>query len=524
MNKRVSKLRQQSLDIPPYVSSERAELITDFYMSGVPMQVSKPVCRALSFRYILENKSLCVNEGELIVGERGTGPKATPTYPELCCHDLEDFRIMSTRDRTRYDVCDDVMKVYEEKIIPFWTGKTMREKLFKTMSKPWQQAYDAGVFTEFMEQRAPGHAIMDDKIYKYGMIHFKERIAESREKLDFLNDHDAYDKDQQLEAMDITCDAIMMFARRYEDKVRQLAAVEPDAVRKAELLNIAEICKHVPANAPRTFHEALQMYWFIHLGVISELNTWDSFNPGRLDYNLYPFYKQQLESGELTKEQAEELLQCFWVKFHNHPAPPKVGITEEASGTYTDFALINVGGVHPESGADAVNELSYMILDVVEEMRMVQPSSCIQLSAKNPDSFLKRACEVVRAGFGQPSIFNTDVIIKEMLYNDKNMVDARTGGPSGCVTISAFGKESCTLTGYYNWAKVFELACNNGKDPVTGDQIGPETGDARQFTSYEQFMDAYKAQLIYFADMKIEGNNLIERLFAMKCLLRLCRF
>jgi len=306
----------------------------------------------------------------------------------------------------------------------------------------------------------------------------------------------------------------MIFAGRYEAKVRSMAEVESDSVRKAELLEIAKICKHVPANAPRTFHEALQTYWFIHLGVISELNTWDSFNPGRLDYNLYPFYKRQLESGDLTADQAKELLQCFWIKFHNHPAPPKVGITEEASGTYTDFALINVGGLDPETGADAVNELSHLILDVVEEMRLIQPNACIQLSAKNPDSFLRHACEVIRTGFGQPSLFNTDVIIKEMLYNDKNMVDARAGGPSGCVTICAFGRESCTLTGYYNWAKVFELACNNGKDPASGQQIGPVTGDCREFTSYDQFMDAYKRQLRYFVDLKIEGNNSIERLFA----------
>ncbi len=514
MNDRVNKLRQQSLDIVPYISAERAELITDFYKSNVPMQVSTTVCRAMAFQHILANKSICVNDGELLVGERGPAPKATPTYPELCCHNLEDFRIMRTRDRTRYDVCDQVTQVYEEKIIPFWSGKTMREKLYKSMTEPWQQACDAGVFTEFMEQRAPGHAIMDDKIYKYGMIHFKERIAQSRQKLDFLNDHDAYDKDQQLQAMDITCDAIMMFASRYAAKVTELAADEPDAIRKSELLEIAEICNHVPANAPRTFHEALQSYWFIHLGVISELNTWDSFNPGRLDYNLYPFYKQQIESGELTVDEAKELLQCFWVKFNNHPAPPKVGMTEEASGTYTDFALINVGGVHPETGADAVNELSYLVLDVVEEMRLIQPSACIQLSAKNPDSFLKHACHVIRAGFGQPSIFNTDVIVKEMLYNDKNMEDARAGGPSGCVTISAFGKESCTLTGYFNWAKIFELACNSGKDPVSGDQIGPVTGDCREFTSYDQFMDAYKKQLRYFTDLKIQGNHKIERLFA----------
>lgn len=514
MNQRVTKLRQQSLDIIPYISSERAELITDFYESDVPMQVSTPVCRAMAFKYIMQHKTVFIDEGELIVGNRGPAPKATSTYPELCCHNLEDFSIMSTRERTHYNVSDEVMKIYKERIIPFWSKKTMREKVFDSMTDEWKKAFNAGVFTEFMEQRAPGHAILDDKIYLKGMTDFKQQIADSRSKLDFINDKKAYDKDQQLQAMVIAADAIILFAHRYSEKASQLAENQTNQQRKVELLKISEICHNVPANAPKTFHEALQAYWFVHLGVITELNTWDSFNPGRLDLNLYPFYKRDLQNGCLTPDQARELLQCFWIKFNDHPAPPKVEITEEQSGTYTDFALINVGGLDPQTGADAVNELSYLILDVVEEMRLIQPSACIQLSAKNPDSFLKRACEVIRTGFGQPSVFNTDVIIKEMLYNDKSMTDARAGGPSGCVTISAFGKESCTLTGYYNWAKVFELACNSGKDPVSGWQLGPDTADVRQLTSFDEFMDIYKTQLKYFADLKIEGNNIIERLFA----------
>jgi pyruvate formate-lyase/glycerol dehydratase family glycyl radical enzyme len=314
--------------------------------------------------------------------------------------------------------------------------------------------------------------------------------------------------------MNICADAVIIFARRYASKAKELAQQESDPVRRGELEQIAEVCSYVPANAPRNFWEALQAYWFVHLSVITELNTWDSFNPGRLDQHLLPFYKKGLEQGTLTLEQAKELLQCFWIKFNNQPAPPKVGITEEQSGTYTDFALINVGGVIPADGSDAVNEVSYMILDVVEEMRLTQPSSCIQISQKNPDRFLKRACEVIRAGFGQPSVFNTDVIIKEMLQDGKNMTDARTGGPSGCVTISSFGKESCTLTGYINWPKIFELACNNGVDSNSGEQIGPKTGDACKFTSYQQLMDAYKEQLKYFIDLKIKANNIIERLYA----------
>jgi len=513
MNERVRRLRQQSVETSPYISAERAELITQFYQSDVPLRESVPVTRALAFKHIMENKAICINAGELIVGERGPAPKATPTYPELCCHNLEDFRILSTRDKTRFEVSGEVKAIYAEKIIPFWSGKTMREKLFAAMEPAWHQAFDAGVFTEFMEQRAFGHAILDDKIYHKGMSDFKQDIAANRAQLDYLSDPRAYDKEQEYRAMEICADAVITFAQRYAEKARELAQGQTDPARRRELEQIAEVCTHVPAHAPRNFWEALQAYWFVHLSVITELNTWDSFNPGRLDQHLHPFYQRGIEDGTLTPENAKELLQCFWVKFNNQPAPPKVGITEEQSGTYTDFALINVGGLTPEGG-DGVNDISYLILDVVEEMRLTQPSACIQLSKRNPNRFLKRACEVIRTGFGQPSVFNTDVIIKEMLHDGKTMQDARCGGPSGCVTISAFGKESCTLTGYINWPKIFELACHNGRDPRTNEQIGPQTGDPRQFTSYDQLTDAYRAQLAHFLDLKIKGNNVIERLYA----------
>ncbi|MBN2271673.1 MAG: hypothetical protein JXN61_13725, partial [Sedimentisphaerales bacterium] len=514
MNERVAKLRNQSVETGPYISTERAELVTEFYKTDIPARNSVVVTRALCFKHLMESKAVCINEGELIVGERGPAPKATPTYPELCCHDLEDLRILNSRKKTSFVVSDEVRKTYESEIIPFWAGRTIREKLFASMSPQWHLAFEAGVFTEFMEQRAPGHAILDDKIYRKGMLDFKREIAENRKRIDYLNDPRAYEKDQQYQAMDICADAVIAFANRYAEEAAQLAAKESDANRRVELEHIAEVCRHVPANAPRTFQEALQAYWFVHLSVITELNTWDSFNPGRLDQHLQPFYKKGMEDGSLTADAAKELLQCFWIKFNNQPAPPKVGVTEEQSGTYTDFALINTGGVRPDNGGDAVNELSYMILDVVEEMRLTQPSACVQVSKKNPDRFLRRACEVIRAGFGQPSVFNTDVIIQEMLQDGKTLTDARTGGPSGCVTVSSFGKESCTLTGYINWPKILELACNDGIDPNTGIRIGLETGDPRGFASYGQMFEAYSRQLKYFIDLKIKGNNVIERLFA----------
>ena len=513
MNDRVMRLRRESVETRPYVSTERAELITDFYQSDVVHQVSVPVVRALSLKHLMEHKTVSIGDGELIVGERGPAPKATPTYPELCCHSLDDLRILNSRERTPYATSDEVMRIYRERIIPFWAGRTMRDRLFGLMTEPWKKAFDAGVFTEFMEQRVPGHAILDDKIYRRGFLEVREEITRRRRELDYLNDPEAYAKNEEYQAMEIVCDAIVIQARRHAEKAVELAAGHSDPARKKELLEIAEICSHVPVHAPRTFHEALQCYWFVHLGVITELNTWDSFNPGRLDQHLVPYYRREIEEGSLTRESAEELLQCFWIKFNNQPAPPKVGVTEEQSGTYTDFALINIGGISAD-GSDAVNDVSYLMLDVVEEMQLVQPSACIQLSKRNPERFLKRACRVIRTGLGQPSVFNSDVILDEMLHDGKTLTDARLGGPSGCVTVSAFGKESCTLTGYCNWPKILELALSDGVDPRTGERIGVATGDARGFDSFEQVMDAYREQLAWFIDLKVAGNNVIERLLA----------
>ncbi len=513
MNERVRRLREQSVETRPYLSTERAELITAFYKSEVPRQVSVPVCRAMAFKYVMQNKTICINDGEWIVGERGPAPKATPTYPELCCHSIEDLEVLDRRRRTPFQVSPDAIDVYRNEIIPFWQGRTLRDRLFELMAEPWHKAFNAGIFTEFMEQRSPGHAILDDKIYRRGFLEVQAEIGRRQAELDYLKDPAAYAKNEEYKAMAIACDAIIIQAQRHADLARRLAEEETSPGRKAELLKIAEVCDWVPAHAPRTFHEALQAYWFVHLGVVTELNTWDSFNPGRLDQHLEPYYRREIEAGSLTREQAEELLQCFWVKFNNQPAPPKVGVTEHQSGTYTDFALINVGGVKPD-GSDAVNDISYLILDVVKEMQLTQPSSCIQISHRSPDRFVRHACEVVRTGLGQPSMFNSDVIQKEMLHDGKTVVDARSGGPSGCVEISAFGKESCTLTGYCNWPKLLELALHDGIDPATGERLGPSTGDPRQFESFDQVLGAYRTQLQHFIDVKVAGNNVIERLFA----------
>ncbi len=513
MNDRIGQLREQSIEARPSITPERAVLITEFYRSKAASRVSVPVTRAMAFRHLLDNKELCLNDGELIVGERGPAPKATPTYPEICTHSLQDLEILNSRQKVSFAVGDELRRIYRDEIIPFWSGRSMRDRIFREMTVPWKAAYGAGVFTEFQEQRAPGHTVNGDKIYKKGFLDLRSAIRARMRRLDYFSDPEALDKKEELTAMSIAADALICYARRYAGLLDRAAGAEKNRQRADELKAMAAICRRVPARAPRTFWEALQYYWFVHVGVISEFNTWDSFNPGRLDQHLYPFYRREIENGTLTEERARELLQSFWIKFNNQPAPPKVGVTAEESNTYTDFALINVGGVRAD-GTDAVNELSYLILDVVEEMRIVQPSSMVQISKKSPDRFLKRALEIIRTGFGQPSVFNTDAIVQELIRQGKSIEDAREGGASGCVETGAFGREAYFLTGYFNMPKILEVTLHNGIDPETSKRIGLKTGDAAAFEDFDGLMTAFGRQVRHFADIKIRGNNAIERLYA----------
>jgi trans-4-hydroxy-L-proline dehydratase len=512
MTPRIQKLREESLNAINRISAERALLVTDFYKNHLAFGETVPMQRARAFRHIMANKEICINPGELIVGERGPAPKATPTYPEITVHSLNDLDILNTREKVWFRVDENTRNSYRDIIIPFWEGRSNRDRIMKAMPVEWHNAYNAGIFTEFMEQRAPGHTVAGDKIYKKGMLDILTDIELASGKLDFLNDPKAFAKSEELKAMRIAAETIIMFAVRHAEKLEELAGTETNPDRQNELLKMTQICRNVPANAPETFHEALQYYWFVHLGVVTELNPWDSFNPGRLDQHLYPFYKRELEAGTLTRESAIEILQSFWIKFNNHPAPPKVGITALESNTYTDFALINIGGVKPD-GSDAVNELSYIILDVIEEMRLLQPSSMVQVSKKNPDRFIDRAVKITKTGFGQPSIFNTDAIVQELIRQGKDIVDARNGGASGCVESGAFGTESYILTGYFNLPKILEITLHNGIDTRTGICIGLHTGTPDELSSYETLLEAFRKQVTHFAEIKVRGSNIIESIF-----------
>ena len=513
MNERVRRLRQQNFDTPTTLSIERARIETAFYKKNYgTMPIA--VLRARNFYEICQKKTIYIGPDELIVGERGPVPKAVPTFPELTCHSVEDLHTLDTRELQSYHISQEDIDIYEREVIPYWKGKTQRERIFNHVSREWEDAYHAGVFTEFMEQRAAGHTAMDGKMYHEGLLDVKRRIEDRISRLDYIYDPEATDKQQELEAMAISCDAAILFAERHAELAEKLASEEQDAQRKKELEKIADVCHWVPAHAPRDFWEAIQMYWFVHLGTVTELNGWDSMNPGHIDQHLFPFYKKGIEEGKLTRDEAKELLSCLWIKFNNQPAPPKVGVTALESGTYNDFTNINIGGVD-RNGCSATNELSFMMLEIQEELHELQPGLSIHIAENTPDDFLIEGIKVIRQGHGYPSIFNPDTYIKELMRDGKTLEDAREGGCSGCIEVGAFGKEAYLLTGYLNTPKILEITLNNGFDPISGKQLGPKTGDPRLFENFEQLYEAWHAQMVYFVNLKLSVNNYIERMFSL---------
>ncbi|MGA2547483.1 MAG: trans-4-hydroxy-L-proline dehydratase [Rectinemataceae bacterium] len=512
MNERVKRLREESFNARPSFSAERAALTTEFYKEWQG-RVSTPVLRAMNFRNLCEKKTIYIGEGELIVGERGPVPKAVSTFPELTCHSEEDLSILDSRPMTSYAVSEADAALYRDLVIPYWRGRSMRDRAFAEIPEDWKALYEAGLFTEFMEQRAPGHTSLDGSIYAKGIGSRRAEITAARAALDWGADPEALAKDEELKGMDIACEAAIIFARRHAALAEAMAASEGDGARAAELRRIAEVCTRVSAEAPRNFWEALQTYWFVHLGTITELNGWDAMSPGHLDQHLAPFYARDLAEGRLDREGAKELLSCFWIKVNNTPAPPKVGVTAAESGTYNDFTNINLGGLSPD-GSDASSEVSYIALEVLDELQLLQPQANLQLSARTPERLLKAACGVARRGSGYPSFFNADEIVMAQVGMGKTLADARGGGSSGCIETGCFGKEAYLLHGYLNSPKILELALNDGVDPVTGRAIGVRTGRPESFAGFEELYAAYERQLAYVVGVKVRVSNYLDRMYA----------
>lgn len=499
---RIRRLREESVHgAVPTISMERAVLLTEAYQQ-YEGTCSIPVLRGKAFYYLMAHRTLYLGRGSLIVGEKGPKPWAAPTFPELCCHTLEDFDTLNSRERVFFRVTDEDKRIQRDVIIPYWKDRAMLTKMNGLLPRAWQKLFAAGMFTEFLQQRGPGHTVADGKIYWKGYGDFLRDIQERLASLDFNNDMDALEKRDEWEGMAWVCRGMILLGKRYAALARDMAAKEKDPAWRRDLLDIAAVCDVVPEHRPQTFRQAIQMYWFTHIGVTTEMNNWDAYSPGKFDQYLEPFYDRDLAEGRLTRDDAKELLEALWIQFNNQPAPPKVGITLKESATYTDFCNINTGALRSD-GTCGVSDVSYLILEVMDDMRLLQPSSNVQISQKTPERFLRKALEISRKGWGQPAFYNSEAIVQELMYLGKSLDDARACGiASGCVEAGTAGKEAYVLTGYLNIPKVLELALHRGYDAYTGEKAGIDVGDPLQFASYDDVWQAFLKELKYVVDVK----------------------
>jgi len=336
---RILRLKEKSMAAEVWIDPERAQIVTSFYSKNAG-KYSIPVLRAYSFKNLMEKKELYLGDEELIVGERGRAPKLIPTFPEIASHSVQDLKVLNAQNPIPYNVSQKTMDIYEREVVPYWEGGALRDKMFNQLSDEWQTIYNCGLITETMEQRAPGSMALDERMFGMGLKKAKLEIEEAIENLDFLNDFEATDKREQLTAMAITCDGMMIYAKRYAEMLEEKASQATDETRRKELEKMADVCRRVPAGKPRDLWEVLQMSWFMHIGVITESNGWDACNPGHIDRHFHPYYKKSLEAGLLDKESAKELLCAWWIKYNNHPAPAKYGVSALESGTYMEMTMI----------------------------------------------------------------------------------------------------------------------------------------------------------------------------------------
>ncbi len=513
---RIEKLKECLLASTPEIDPERAVLITESYKEteGLPAIIR----RAKALEKILEGMTVVIRDEELIVGNQTRKPRSSPVFPEFSIKWLlEELDKLPKRKGDAFSVSQETKEKLQA-IAEYWDGKTCQEYAASLMPQAAKDAQSAGVFTVgnyFFN--GVGHICVDyAKVLAKGFTGIIDEAMDEIKKLDITNPDD-HKKLQFLNAVVIVCNAAIKFAQRFAAEARRLAEETEDTRRKAELEQIAANCEWVPAKPARTFWEALQSFWFVQLIIQLESNG-HSISPMRFDQYMYPYYKRDIESGEITKEKAQELLDCLWVKFNDINKVRDENSTK-AFGGYPMFQNLIVGGQTSE-GTDATNELSFMCLEATAHVRLPQPSISIRVWNKTPDELLLKAAEVSRLGLGMPAYYNDEVAIPALVNRGLSLEDARDYGIIGCVEPQKMGKtEGWHDAAFFNMAKVLELTMNNGRCPgncnecsagCSTPQLGPETGEFASFKSFDEFMEAFKKQMAYFVKLLIISDNAVD--------------
>lgn len=507
--RRVQKAKERVLATKPSIDLENARLLTESFMKteGEPVVVRK----AKGFRERCQRKTVFIWDDELIVGCTGSKIRGGILCPDVCWPALDkELETIPTRLQDPFLISEDDKRLFKDFIKPYWKGRSFQEAWEARMPEDVRRLTDAAVINADLRAiRGPGELTVGYQwVITNGISGIRKRIEEKLASLDTATP-EGYEKTIYLNALLIACDGIVTLAKRYAQVAASMAAEERDPRRKAELEKIAKTCQWVPENPARTFGEAVQAFYFYHISVLMEQNA-PSYNPGRMDQYLYPYFKKDIAEGILTREEAQELLDCLWVKLSESCLFQDERTAKYAAG-YMMFQNTCCGGITAD-GQDAVNELSYMMLQATMEVKLYQPSLSVRYNKeKNPDSFLRKVADLVAMGTGFPSIHSDEVGIKIMMNKGVPLEEAYNWNPCGCVETNLSGKlRNWTDFAHLNLGSAVEFALTNGVQRLTKSSLAPQTGDPRQFATFTEFLAAVKTQLAYLVRKAVEANQVLE--------------
>ena len=509
---RIPKLVAHLYAKMPEIESARAKLITESYKATE----DRPIVmrRALAFAHILDNIPIIIREDELVVGSSTIAPRGCQTYPEFSYQWLEaEFDTVATRKADPFYIAEQTKKDLLE-ADAYWKGKTTSELATALMTEETKKAMEHNIFTPGNYfYNGVGHVTVQyDKVLAIG---YRGLIQEMEAELDKCNpgDADYCTKSQFLKAAILSCEAVIRYARRYAELAEKEGAACRDSVRKQELLQIAANCARVPEYGASTFHEACQSFWFVQQLIQLE-SSGHSISPGRFDQYMYPYYKKDLEAGKLSREFAQELIDCIWVKLNDLNKCRDAASAEGFAG-YSLFQNLIVGGQDKE-GLDVTNDLSFMCISASKHVFLPQPSLSIRVWNKSPHDLLMKAADLTRTGIGLPAYYNDEVIIPSLLSRGLTLEDAREYNIIGCVEPQKAGKtEGWHDAAFYNMCRPLELVFSNGWDK--GEKISIETGDVENMSTFEEFYDAYKKQMEYNISLLVNADNAIDVAHAVRC-------
>ena len=509
---RIPALVEHLFASKPTIEADRAVLLTESYKAteGQPIVLR----RAKAFAHILAHLPVTIRPLELVVGSNTVNPRSCQTFPEYSYSWLEDeFDTIATRSADPFEISEETKAKLRE-VFPYWKGKTSSELATAYMAPETLLAMEHNVFTPGNYfYNGIGHVTVDyGKVLRIGFNGIADEAKAALKKL-HITDADYAERAQFLQAVCISCEAAINFASRYAALAREQAAACTDSTRKAELLRIAANCDRVPANGANDFYEACQSFWFVQLLLQTE-SSGHSISPGRFDQYMYPYYKKDFDSGKITREFAQELIDCVWVKLNDLSKVRDLASAEGFAG-YSMFQNLIAGG-QDELGRDVTNDLSYMCLNATLNVYLPQPSLSIRVWNGTPHEFMLRAAEVTRTGIGLPAYYNDEVIVPALQSRGLTLEDARGYNIIGCVEPQKGGKtDGWHDAAFFNMCRPLELVFSNGME--NGVQVGPQTGDVTQMTSFEQFYDAYKTQMNYFIELMVNADNAIDLAHAQRC-------